>query len=573
MPTNSTNKGVDSQSTADIQGEYTDFPGSWEGFLDAFIIIVLIIVAGIVALWLRGEMTSRERRRASEVDAAGRRRLTECEEVVRYFANQHGYLARTVVSREDLAEQIDAGVTADELTDFIIARMEAVDGIELGSQAGSWPIKVPQETRARHMYVVGKSGYGKTNLLRYLILQDISKGAGIGVLAPEAEMLTEEILPFIPEERLKDVIYFNPADLAQPVVLNPLHLDQGDDIDLHVDETFTILQRVVGEGGPRMDEILRHSLYALCERQGSTLLDLEPLLDRQDDALREAVIASTQDEQTKRFFLSTYPQFPKDAHFPIVNRISRLVRNKYVRNCLCPPTRTSLTQIEIAHRLLNVRTAMDHGKILLFNLSDGILGEAASQLIGQLIVAKFQTATMSRANIAKGERRPFYLYLDEFQNFCSVASQSYEKLLSRARKYGLGLILAHQQTRQVPLELYREILGNVSTLISFQVAQADAGRLAPEFISQIDLSIEALPPEELLRLNIGEAYCRIGKTTMLLKVPKIDLEGDPQMANAVITASRQQSGIPRLPMGAGQPPQLSGTDDPLADIDPEGVFE
>lgn len=502
-----------------------------------------------------------------------RQRLADCEEVVRYFANQHGYLARTVVTREELADQIESGVTGEELSRFIMDRMDAIEGVALGTQAEGWPVRVPQETRARHMYVIGKSGYGKTNLLRYLILQDISEGAGIGVLAPESEMMTEEILPFIPEQRLADVIYFNPADLHMPVVLNPLHLDAGDDIDLHVDETFTILQRVVGEGGPRMDEILRHSLYALCERPGSTLLDMETLLDRQDETLRELVIRSTQDEQTKRFFATTYPQFPKDAHFPIVNRISRLVRNKYVRNCLCPPTRTAMTQAHIDRRLLNVRAGMDGGEILLFNLSDGLLGEAASQLIGQFIVAKFQTATMSRANIAKGNRRPFYLYLDEFQNFCSVATQSYEKLLSRARKYGLGLILANQQTRQVPLELYREILGNVSTLVSFQVAQADAGRLAPEFISQVDLAIESLPPEELLRLNIGEAYCRIGKTTMLLKVPKIDLKGDPGRADEVIAASRQRSGIPRLPLGADQRPQIDGTEDPLADIDPEGVFE
>jgi len=120
---------------------------------------------------------------------------------------------------------------------------------------------------------------------------------------------------------------------------------------------------------------------------------------------------------------------------------------------------------------------MDEGKIILFNLSDGILGEAASLLIGQFIVSKFQTATMSRADETKAFRKPFYLYLDEFQNFCGIASKSYEKILSRARKYRLGLILAHQQTGQIPLELMREIFGNVSTMISFQVSQADASKL------------------------------------------------------------------------------------------------
>ena len=139
-----------------------------------------------------------------------------------------------------------------------------------------------------------------------------------------------------------------------------------------------------------------------------------------------------------------------------------------------------------------------------FNLSDGILGEVASQLIGQLIVSKFQTATMSRADVSKAQRKPFYLYLDEFQNFCGSASKSYEKILSRARKYRLGMILAHQQTGQLPTDLLREILGNVSTLVSFQVSQSDASKLSKEFISQYDFDMESLPTEELLRLNIGD---------------------------------------------------------------------
>jgi hypothetical protein len=234
---------------------------------------------------------------------------------------------------------------------------------------------------------------------------------------------------------------------------------------------------------------------------------------------------------------------------------------------------TSLDPEEVTRRLLNIRRAMDKGKILLFNLSDGILGEVASQLIGQLIVAKFQTATMSRANSAKVDRPPFYLYLDEFQNFCGSAQQSYEKILSRARKYGLGLTLAHQQTRQIPLELYREILGNVSTLVSLQVAQADAGRLAPEFISQYDSQIESLPPEELLKLGIGEAYCRIGRSTFQMWVPKMDLTPHESRARQVIEYSRRRHGIPRIPKDTKRAPGISSSkNDPLADLDPTEVF-
>ncbi len=217
---------------------------------------------------------------------------------------------------------------------------------------------------------------------------------------------------------------------------------------------------------------------------------------------------------------------------------------------------------------------MDDGKILLFNLSDGILGEIASQLIGQLIVSKFQTATMSRANVSKTQRRPFYLYLDEFQNFCGIASTSYEKILSRARKYNLGMILAHQQTGQLQPDLLREILGNVSTLVSFQLSQADASKLSKEFISQYDYEIESVPTEELLRLNIGQAYCKIGKSAFPFSVPRMNDNPDRERAEAVVSESRRQYGIPRIAQsGASPQDRRDDYDDPLADIDPEGVFD
>jgi len=541
--------------------------------VDVLAVIVILLAGGGILLWHQNKAAEQRRREVRQAEEAERKRLQDCQEVVRHFANSYGYLARAVVSRDELAEKIDAGATAEELRGFIAGRMLETDGIELGSHGSGLPVILPDDYRDKHLYVVGKSGYGKTNFLRYLILQDMEKGNGVGVLAPEMEMLSDELLPYIPEDRIQDVIYFNPADVECPVVLNPLYLEPGEDIDLHVDETFTILQRVVGEGGPRMDEILRHGLYALIERPGSTLMDFDLLLDRQDDALRREVIQNTADDQTRRFFEHTYPQFPKDAHFPIINRISRIVRGKYVRNCLCPPTKTPLPSAEVSRRLLNIRRAMDEGKILLFNLSDGVLGEAASQLIGQFIVSKFQTATMSRADSGKEERRPFYLYLDEFQGFCGIASKSYERILSRARKYRLGLVLAHQQTGQIPLDLLREIFGNVSTMVSFQVSQADAAKLSKEFISQVDFDIESLPPEELLQLGVGEAYCRIGKSTFPMWVPKVDLEPDLDRARAVIEYSRQVYGIPRSPKSADEkPPSASGDGDPLADLDPGEVF-
>lgn len=542
---------------------------------DIFMVLVYILA---IALYLIHVKKKRQKRKdlffSKEAEAI---RLSECEEVIRYFANFHGHIARSVVSKDELEKTIAEGATAAELSDFIAKRILNTKGLNLGFQDTGFsdiPVILPNQYRDKHIYIIGKSGYGKTNFLRYLISQDLEKGHGVGVLAPEYEMLNDEILPFIPEGRIQDVIYFNPADFEYPVVLNPLHIDEDDDIDLHVDEAFTIFRRILGEGGPRMDEIFRHSLYALVEKPKTTLLDFAPLLDRFDPSFRNEIIQATEDEQTRFFFENTYTQLPKDSHIPIINRIGRIVRAKNVRNCLCPPKNTSLNQQEVSDRLLNIRKAMDEGKILLFNLSDGILGEVASQLIGQLIVSKFQTATMSRADVSKTHRKPFYLYLDEFQNFCGLASKSYEKILSRARKYKLGMILAHQQTGQLPPGLLREILGNVSTLVSFQVSQADASKLSKEFISQYDFDINSLPTDELLRLRIGQAYCKIGKSAFPFNVPKMSDNPDRSRVEKVINESRSQYGIPRI-MKSDEllHDNQEDLDDPLADIDPDGVFD
>lgn len=539
---------------------------------------LLYLFLTIVVIWLLHLLLKSHTTSPRDKEQAEATRLADCEEIIRYFANNHGYIARSVVSKEELRNQIENGTTANDLRSFIADRILKSKGLALGYQLMNQtqlPVILADKYRDKHIYIVGKSGYGKTNFLRHLIFQDLATGAGLGVLAPEYEMLNDEILPFIPEERVRDVIYFNPADTEYPVVLNPLHLDEGEDIDLHVDETFTILQRVVGDGGgPRMDEILRHSLYALIEKPDTTLLDFEPLLDRQDSSLRNEIIQATEDEQTRRFFQHTYPQFPKDSHIPIINRIGRIIRARYTRNCLCPPTNTSLSKQEAASRLLNIRQAMDQGKILLFNLSDGVLGEVASQLIGELIVSKFQTATMSRANVSKQHRKPFYLYLDEFQNFCGVASKSYEKILSRARKYKLGMILAHQQTGQLSSELLREIFGNVSTLVSFQVSQPDAVRLSKEFLSQHDADIKPVPPEEFLQLNVGQAYCRIARSAFPFFIPKVNDRPNRERARQVIEHSQKMYGIPRI-MKSDQDMlnDQDGSDDPLADLDPEGVFD
>jgi len=327
-------------------------------------------------------------------------------------------------------------------------------------------------------------------------------------------------------------VYFNPSDTLSPIPFNPLFLADGEDIDLKVDDNLTIFKRLMGETQARMDEILRQSLYALMERRDATLLDIEKLLSRTDDTFRQEIIRTSDDEQTRYFFESTYPSFPKDAHLPITTRINRLVRPKMVRTLLCQPG-----------QCFNFRHAMDEGKILLFNLSDGLIGQQTAELLGQLIVSKLQLAAMSRMDIPKAARRPFYLYMDEFQTFTGVNETSYEKMLSRARKYELCLILAHQQSGQIPKLLMREILGNVSTMIAFNISHVDATMFNQEFALDMGGKVEYIPPEEFITLKVGEAWGKIGKSVFPLKTALAPQQPDFTRTKEVIDRSRKNYGL------------------------------
>jgi hypothetical protein len=297
---------------------------------------------------------------------------------------------------------------------------------------------------------------------------------------------------------------------------------------------------------------------------GSTLLDLERLLDRADGSFRDWVVGRLGDEEAKRFWTSTYPAYPKDAHLAVVNRLGRFLRPKTVRNLLCQPGRG-----------LNIRQAMDEGKVLLFSLSDGILGETNAEVLGQLVVAKIQMAAMSRANVPKAERRPFYLYIDEFQSFCGVAATSYEKILSRARKYNLGLILAHQQTGQIPEQLMREILGNVSTVVCFSVSASDAKRLGREMVGELDGVIVPLEPQELVSLKVGQAWCKIGRSVFFMPTYPAPETVDSDVRDEIIRRSRERYGVksgqPKLEPRA-EPAGKAFATTSLEEIDPGSVF-
>jgi hypothetical protein len=267
-------------------------------------------IHGIIILISRSSTSLPAQTKVQKKELDENQRLAGCREVVLEMVNFLGFIAREAMTREELEEKIDGGITPDALRWELHTRIQAVPGIVLGTYGKNGAdIKQPMNIRDRHTYIIGKSGSGKTNLIRTMVLQDLAYGNGVGVLAPELELLTEEILPYIPDDRIDDVVFVNPVDNDAPVPFNPLHVDMDEDIDLKVDDAVTIFKRLMGDTGARMDEILRQTLYALMERPGSTLIDIDPLLSRQDDTFRKEIIQRSRDEMTVRFFRDSYPLY------------------------------------------------------------------------------------------------------------------------------------------------------------------------------------------------------------------------------------------------------------------------
>lgn len=405
-----------------------------------------------------------------------------CEQVLSIYESQCRYLKKLFKPKE-LEGAVAAGATPKALVRLWQERVFHVPGVVIGWHEyhgkGISQAKILEEVRDKHIYMVGKSGMGKTELVRNMFWQDMADGHGVGLITPEAETITEGILPYIVGERLEDMIYFNPADEQCPVTVNPLHLDPGETLDFKVDENMVIFSRMLGDLYARMEAILRNLFYAFIPRPGSTLLDFYPMLSNVDFR-REVLSNPAVSDETRRFWSEDYPNLPRDAYLPLTNRLERITRPQVMKRVLCNAQQPSL----------NLRAAMDQKKVLLFNLSDGLLGSENAQILGQFIISKFQQALMARALVPSGERPMFYLYVDEFQNFTGTAAVSYATILSRARKYRMALILAHQQTDQIPDSLLKEILGNVAAMIMFGVSFEDAQRLSKQFVKTEDVPLE-----------------------------------------------------------------------------------
>lgn len=344
--------------------------------------------------------------------------------------------------------------------------------------------------RRRHVYIIGKTGMGKTTLLENMIYSDIMAGKGVGIIDPHGD-LAESVMNFIPPNRTNDVILFDPSDRDYPVAFNMLESANPALNTIIASGLLGIFKKLYSESwGPRLEHILRNTILTLLEYPNTTMLGIIRIL--QDRDYRRKVTSKLEDPVLISFwkneFESMQDKFRVEAISPILNKVGQFLSSPIVRNIVGQPKST-----------VNLRFAMDKGKIIIVNLSKGRIGEDNSQLLGSMLITKFQIDAMSRADVPEKERRDFYLYVDEFQNF---ATDSFATILSEARKYRLNLTMANQYIAQMPDEVKDAVFGNVGSIVSFQVGFDDA-----EYISQ-QFGEEAMPPD-LVSLSKYTAYMKL----------------------------------------------------------------
>ena len=357
---------------------------------------------------------------------------------------------------------------------------------------------IKQKDRRHHIYVVGKTGMGKTTLLENMIIQDMEQGRGVGVLDPHGD-LAQRLLDFVPRQRINDVVYFNPQDLEWPFSLNPFERVDAGKRHLVAASLMSVFEKLFASSwGPRMAHILRNSILALLEVPGSSLLGIPRLLC--DARYRDKVVAKVSDPKVRDFWTSEFSSyqsnFRAEAISPVLNKVGAFLTSPLVRNIAGQ-----------ARSKVNFRELIDQGKILIANLPKGALGEENQVLLGSLLITKLQLAAMERVDIEEEERKDFHLYCDEFQNFATL---SFIEILSEARKYRLNLTLAHQYIDQLDERVKEAIFGNVGTLICFRVGAKDAEELEKEFSPELSWrDFICLPPYSVyIRLCIDAVTSR-----------------------------------------------------------------
>ena len=395
---------------------------------------------------------------------------------------------------------------------------------------------IKTKDRRQHLYVVGQTGTGKSVFLKNLAIQDIQNGKGLAVVDPHGE-LVEGILEAIPPDRVNDVIYFNPADADFPIGFNVLEVVDPKYRHVVVSDLMGIFTKIwANVWSARMEYIMQNCILALIETPGTTLLGIPRLLV--DREYRAKIVGNVKDPVVRSFWTQEYENYTdrlrSEAIVPIQNKVGQFLNTSMVRNIVGQPKST-----------FNIQDAMNTGKIILVNVSKGKVGEDNSALLGAMIITKLQLGAMERVRIPESERRDFYLYVDEFQNF---ATDSFASILSEARKYRLDLIIAHQYIGQLVTDVSTKVrdavFGNTGTLVTFRVGAADAefmeAEYTPEFL-----------PEDLVNLPNYHIYLKLmvdgvrSRPFSATTLPPIPVHVPPDTVDKVIQVSRERYAMPR----------------------------
>jgi DNA helicase HerA-like ATPase len=362
----------------------------------------------------------------------------------------------------------------------------------IATTAGGAPVVFSREERERHVYIVGKSGSGKSTFLFNLAMGDIMAGEGVAVIDPHGD-LALDILDAIPRSRTNDVCYLDVTDSDRPVGFNPVTRIAPNRRALAASGIVSAFKHLWSDSwGPRLEHFLFHGVAALISRQHATLIDLPRLYT--DDNFRERLLRNVTDPETLRFWHQEFPTYTKslrsDAVAPILNKAGQFTASPQLRLILG----------QVAPRL-DLAFAMNNRRILIANLAKGAIGEQASNLLGSLLVSHLQLVAMERGPLAPYERVPFFVHVDEFQTF---SSDAFASLLSEARKFATHFALANQYTDQLPVAVRSAVIGNAGSLVVFRVGSRDAELLAPEFRPMEDGALaDQEPYTAWLRRGIG----------------------------------------------------------------------
>ncbi|RLC37834.1 hypothetical protein DRH29_00240 [candidate division Kazan bacterium] len=397
-------------------------------------------------------------------------------------------------------------------------------------------VKIKRDDRRRHLYMIGRTGTGKTTWMQNMALQDIINGEGVCVVDPHGEMI-EWLLQRIPKDRVEDIIHFYPPDIDRPLGLNLLEAKTPTEKDMVVSEMISIFYKLFdpeGTGnfiGPVFEHYMRNIMLLLLadEASGATLIDIPRVLT--DDAFREAKLAKVTDPTVMRFWKEEFEKAKKSNQHGemlsyIISKIGRFISNQTMRN-IVGQNKSSF----------DMRDVMDNQKILLVNLSKGLIGDINSNLLGFIIVSKLQMAALSRADMPESERKDFYLYIDEFQN---VTTNSITTILSEARKYKLDLIIAHQFMAQLDEKIRDAVLGNVGSMVAFRIGVQDSEWLSEEFAPDVSET-------DLINIENRNAYIKlmidggVSRPFTMQTLPPMGRE-NPRISQAIRQLSRLKFG-------------------------------